>query len=120
MNGMHVRIESFMNEVQKKNHIMELVDHLDLCLAIEADNETHYLYFKKNSMEYRKDSLPTALQYAKLTGKSDFICDLLDGNIKLREGINIGCFNLVCPFRTLLVLESIFYLARPMEKKVFI
>lgn len=120
MNGMHARIEGFVNEVKKKNHIMQLVDHLDLCLEIEADNVTNYLYFKKNRIEFRKDELSPTLQYAKLSGKSDDICDLLDGKIKLRDGINIGCFNLVCPFRTLLVLESIFYLAKPMFKKVFI
>ena len=117
---MQARIESFMDEVQKKNHIMLLVGNLDLCLEIESDHVSHYLYFKKNRIEYKKDHLSLSQQYAKLAGNSDFLCHLLDGKIKLREGINIGYFNLVCPFRTLLVLESIFYLAKPIHVKVFI
>ncbi|MEH7440813.1 hypothetical protein V7201_00645 [Bacillus sp. JJ1122] len=117
---MEERIESFMNEIQKKNHIMLLVNNLDLCLTIEAEKQTYYLSFKKNKVEFSRDRAFPAFQYAKLSGREDLLLHLLDGNIKLREGINIGYFNLVCPFRTILVLESIFYLARPMPLKVFI
>lgn len=117
---MHERIECFMNEIQKKNHIMLLVNNLDLCLSIEAENHTYYLYFKKNKVELNKDGSSSAAHYAKLSGREDFLIHLLEGQIKLREAINIGYLNLICPFRTLLVLESIFYLARPMPAKVFI
>ncbi|WP_423408093.1 hypothetical protein AABM38_20880 [Heyndrickxia sp. MSNUG] len=117
---MEERIESFMNEIQKKNHIMLLVTNLDLCLSIEAEKQTYYLSFKKKKVEFSKERAFPAAQYAKLSGREDLLIHLLDGHIKLREGISIGYFNLVCPFRTLLVLESIFYLARPMTLKVFI
>jgi len=117
---MEERIESFMNEIQKKNHIMLLVNNLDLCLSIETEKQTYYLSLKKNKVEFSREGKITAVQYAKLSGREDFLIHLVDGHIKLREGINIGYYNLVCPFRTLLVLESIFYLARPMPAKVFI
>ncbi|MEH7883568.1 hypothetical protein V7654_04505 [Bacillus sp. JJ1609] len=117
---MEERIESFMNEIQNKNHIMLLVNNLDLCLSIEAEEQTYYLSLKKNKVEFSREGTFPAVQYAKLSGREDHLIHLLDGHIKLREGINIGYFNLVCPFRTLLVLDSIFYLARPMPAKVFI
>ena len=117
---MQERIESFMNEIETKNHIMLLMNNLDLCLSIETENQTYYLSFKKNKVEFSENSYFPAVQFAKLSGREEFLILLLDGQIKLREGINIGYFNLICPFRTLLVLESIFYLARPMPAKVFI
>lgn len=99
---------------------MLLVNNLDLCLSIEAEKQTYYLSFKKNKVEFNKEGAFPAVQYVKLSGREDFLIHLLDGHIKLREGMKIGYFNLVCPFRTLLVLESIFFLARPMPVKVFI
>ncbi|MGA9227609.1 MAG: hypothetical protein WB217_14795 [Mesobacillus sp.] len=117
---MEEKIESFMTAIQKKNHIMLLVNNLDLCLSIETENQTYFLSLKKNKVELSKEGTFPAVQYAKLSGREDFLIQLLDGHIKLREGINIGYFNLVSPFRTLLVLESIFFLARPMPVKVFI
>ncbi len=111
---MQERIERFVNEISTKNHIIQLVKNLDLCLTIETEKNRFYLYFKDNNVVLREQNdLPAGCQ-AKLAGENQLIIELLDGEIKLRDGINFGHFKLECPFRILLALESIFFLSRPL------
>jgi hypothetical protein len=84
---MEEKIESFMNEIQKKNHIMLLVNNLDLCLSIEAENQTYYLSLKKNKVEFSRDGTFPAVQYAKLSGREDLLIQLLDGHINAHLGL---------------------------------
>jgi hypothetical protein len=111
---MQERIVRFVNEINTKNHIIQIVKNLDLCLTIETGGNCFYIYFQDNKVLFReRNDLPAGCQ-AKLAGENQLIIELLDGEIKLRDGINFGHFKLDCPFRILLALESIFFLSRPL------
>lgn len=111
---MQERIVRFVNEINTKNHIIQIVKNLDLCLTIETGENCFYIYFQDNKVLFReRNDLPAGCQ-AKLAGENQLIIELLDGGIKLKDGINFGHFKLDCPFRILLALESIFFLSRPL------
>lgn len=110
MQGM---IEMFIKEVSAKNHIMQLVKNLDLCIMLVAGNERYYLYFQNHVVALKEDSSLPAEYHVKITGSQESFIQLFAGNIKLRQGVDSKFFEVSCPFRTLLVLESIFFLARP-------
>jgi hypothetical protein len=113
LSGMQERVERFVNEISTKNHINQIVKNLDLCLTIETGENGFYIYFQDNKVILREQNdLPAGCR-AKLAGENQLIIELLDGEIKLRDGINFGHFRLDCPFRIQLALESIFFLSRP-------
>lgn len=114
------RIELFMNALQKKGHIMQLINKLDICLEVETEDNTCYLYFQKNRIEMTDQQNLSAYYHAKLSGRETLLADLFDGKIKLREAVNDGSLSITCAFRTLLVLESIIFLARPMPAENFV
>ncbi|MCM3663357.1 hypothetical protein M3204_03000 [Mesobacillus subterraneus] len=111
---MQERFIKFVNEISAKNHIFQLVKNLDLCLTIETEEYRFYLYFKDNKVILREQNDLSSGYQAKLAGENQFMIELLDGGIKLRNGINSGYFRMDCPYRIQLALESIFFLSRPL------
>lgn len=110
---MQERIDRFASAIHEKGHLRQLVRKLDLCLKIETESETFYLSFKEGRVESGEDWWQTGLQ-ATLCGKDELMDQLFDGKLKLRYGVKWKHFQTDCPFRTQLVLESLFYLARPL------
>ena len=110
---MREQIERFVNEIPKKEHILQLVKKLDLIIKLAAENDTFYLSFKDGKVEYRETCLHTGFN-ATISGKDALLEQLFDGNLKLRQGVKMNYFRTDCPFRDQLVLESLFYLARPL------
>lgn len=106
-------IEGFIKELLNKNHIIQLVKNMDLCIMLIAENESYFLYFQNNMVALREDSSSPAKDYIKITGSKDSFNQLFAGNMKLRQGVDGKVFEVACPYRTLLALESIFFLARP-------
>jgi hypothetical protein len=115
VNRMIERIVQFTKELENKNHIIQLLKNLDLCLTIETVSDgAYYLYFQKNKIELRGNKSIPADSYATIRGEKNLLNSLFDGEVKLREGVSLNYFQLNCPFRTLLVLESIFFLGKPL------
>lgn len=117
---MKERIEDFRNVLMKKNHIMQLAQNMNLCLEFEIEYGVFCLHIHKNIINLTNGWCPHADQHISLIGNEGNIRYLLDGKIKLRDAIQLGYVQLECPFRTLLALESIIYLARPLPEEVFI
>jgi hypothetical protein len=120
MIGMKERIENFRNALVRKNHIMQLVHNLNLCLEIRTEQTTLFLHFQKNAINLSESKCPLDAQHIKLTGNEEQILFLLDGKFKLRDAILLGYLEMEGPYRTLLALESIFHLARPLPEEIFI
>lgn len=117
--GMQERIDRFVNEIPNKEHILQLVTKLDLILKIEADDNTYYVSFKDGKVAWC-DSCMDMGKTATLSGRGAYFEHLFDGNLKLLQGIKMNYFTTDCPFRAQLVLESLFYLARPLPVYKFI
>jgi hypothetical protein len=115
VNRMIERIVQFTKEMENKNHIIPLLKNLDLCLTLETVSDgAYYLYFQNNKIELRGNNSIPADSYATIRGEKNLLNCLFDGEIKLREGVSLNYFQLNCTFRTLLVLESIFFLGKPL------
>ncbi|MBT2693171.1 SCP2 sterol-binding domain-containing protein [Bacillus sp. ISL-55] len=110
---MRERIARFANEIQNKKHILQLVNKLELCLKIEAESGTFYLSFKDGKVACQETCMH-ARYTATISGKDALLDQLFNGDLKLRQLVKMNYFTTDCSFRSQLVLESLFYLARPL------
>ncbi|WP_102264230.1 SCP2 sterol-binding domain-containing protein [Mesobacillus jeotgali] len=110
---MRERIDRFADEIQNKKHVQHLVSKLDLCLKIKAESGTFYLSFKDGKVACRDSCIHDGYT-ATISGNDALLNQLFDGDLKLRQGVIMNYFTTDCPFRAQLVLESLFYLARPL------
>lgn len=110
---MRERIDRFANEIENKKHVLQLVNKLELCLKIEAESGTFYLSFKDGRVAFHETCMHAGYT-ASISGKDAILEQLFDGDLKLRQGVKMNYISTDCPFRSQLVLESLFYLARPL------
>ncbi|WP_213370714.1 hypothetical protein [Mesobacillus boroniphilus] len=106
-------IDRFVNEIPNKEHVLQLVDKLDLNLKIVAESDTYYLFFRDGKVDCCETWIDTGTN-AKISGRDAHLEQLFNGDLKLRQGVKMNYFTIDCPFRAQLVLESLFYLARPL------
>jgi len=105
-------IEYFVQNLERKKHIFELINHIKLVLTIENDQENCAIVFNDGSVFME----PSHLRIEDTTkviihGNTDAISSLLDGRLKLREGVLKDQLQVAGSFRNKLLLESVFYLA---------
>jgi hypothetical protein len=113
MNGMREQIARFMNDIQNKKHVQQLVNKLDLNIKIEAESGTFYLSFKDGKVACHEICIHAGYT-ATISGKDALLVQLFDGDLKLRQGVKLDYITTDCHFRAQLMLESLFYLARPL------
>jgi hypothetical protein len=110
---MRERIDRFVNEIPKKEHVLQLVNKLDLTIKIEAESGTFYLSFKDGKVACHETTI-NAGYTATISGKDALLNQLFDGDLKLCHGVKMNYITTDCPFRVQLVLESLFHLVRPL------
>ncbi|WP_210365236.1 SCP2 sterol-binding domain-containing protein [Bacillus sp. REN3] len=115
MSRMQERAKRFTEGISDKGHLMELVRKMNCGLEMETDTETVYLYFYNGKVTTDPDQ-QAAWRNVTIKGSKDAIARLLDGEMKLRDGVQAGDLRVSGSFRELLALESIFYLASPLAK----
>lgn len=111
--GMRECIDRFVTVLANKEHVFQLVKKLDLVLKIEADHGIHYLLFRDGKVDYCQFSSPNG-NIVTISGNDVYLEQLFDGDLKLIHGVKMNYFKTDCPFRVQLVLESLFYLTRPL------
>jgi hypothetical protein len=108
-------MDYFLNEIGEKTHILQLIKKLDLCLELQMDQEVEYLSFKGGKVERFTSNIHSQFQIT-IRGQAGYLAQLFRGECKLRQGVRWGYFIIQdAPFRDLLLLESVFYLARPIS-----
>ncbi|WLR55706.1 hypothetical protein LC048_01440 [Mesobacillus subterraneus] len=110
---MREQIERFVAEIPKKEHILQLVNKLDLIIKIEAKSGIFYLSFKDGKVVCHETCIHNGYT-ATISGTDALLDQLFEGDLKLLHGVKYNHLTIDCTFRDLLVLESIFYLARPL------
>lgn len=105
-------IKYFVHSLERKKHIFELINHIKLVLTIGNDRDNCSIVFDKGSVfiDSSNVELDDTLK-VKIHGNTDAISSLLDGSLKLREGVLRDQLDVVGSFRNKLLLESVFYLA---------
>lgn len=111
--GMRERLERFVSVIPSKGHVHQLVKKLDMVLKIEADCHTHYLLFRDGKVSYCESCIHSAT-IITISGREAYWGQLFDGDLKLMQGVKVKYLTSDCPFRVQLVLESLFYLTRPL------
>ena len=109
---MRERIDRFVSVIPSKEHVLQLVKKLDLDLKIESDSETFYLSFRKGKVVWSDYNFPAG-NTVTISGRDAYLEQLLDGDLKLLQGVKMNYFTTDCPFRVLLILDSLFYLSKP-------
>ena len=114
---MRERIDMFVNEIPRNEHVQQLVNKLDLILKIETNSNTFYLAFRDGKVEWNESGIPAGT-VKTIAGREEHLEQLFDGDLKLLYGVKMNYLFTDCSFRAQLVLESLFYLARPLRFKI--
>lgn len=107
-------VEQVVKEILNREHILQLVMKLNLCLEVKSGSQSYYLYFQDQQVLMCEEFLREAEHHVILDGPRENLNQLFAGEIMLREAVESRMLKISCPFRILLALEAIFYLAKPM------
>lgn len=113
---MDENLEIFISTIKKRGHVLKLIEKLDgLKLKLVCEAKEDYLVFHRGDVFFLVDHEEKAGTY-EISGQRDSFDRLLEGKEKLRNLINNGQLKVKAPFRTILLIESIFYLTKPEEQ----
>jgi hypothetical protein len=113
---MEEMIQVFLSAIKKRDHVLKLIENLDgLKIKLVCENAEGLLVFHRGEVFSLVDKDDRAVTYV-IEGQRNSIYILLEGNQKLRTLIQNKKLRLTAPFRTILLIESIFYLTKPEEK----
>ncbi|MCM3765858.1 SCP2 sterol-binding domain-containing protein [Neobacillus niacini] len=109
---MNKAVNSFLMAVKEQGQLQPLLESADLRLSLITEEQTIQLVFKNGvaSVTYGTEIEPTMYS---ICGDADDITRLLRGSERLRTLQKGGFLKVSAPLRMALLLESIFYLAKP-------
>lgn len=109
-------IQIFISAIKKRGHVLTLIEKLEaLKIKLVCEGQEDSLVFHHGEVIFLVDSNDSFVT-CEIIGQRDSIYNLLEGKEKLRNLINNGQLKVKAPFRTILLIESIFYLTRPDER----
>ncbi|SEM62656.1 SCP-2 sterol transfer family protein [Mesobacillus persicus] len=106
---MDKKIVHSVENMGNKQHVIKLLNHQKLEVAIETEKENFGLVIDDGIISLTS-GVPGGSPSVRIQGKTDVIHSLLEGNIKLREGARYEKFHISGSFRNQLMLESLFFL----------
>lgn len=109
---MNEAVNLFLVAVKEQVQLQSLLESADLRLSLITEEETIQLLFKNGevSVIYGTGLEPTM---TRIWGEPSEIIRLLEGKERLRTLQKSGLLKVSATLRTALLLESIFYLAKP-------
>lgn len=113
---MEEMIQVFLSAIKKRSHVLKLIENLDgLKIRLDCENAEGILVFHRGEIFSLVDNDESTVTCV-IRGQRDSIYSLLKGNEKLRTLIQNKKLAVTAPFRTILLIESIFYLTK-LEKQ---
>jgi hypothetical protein len=113
---MEEMIQVFLSGIKKQCHVLKLIENQDgLKIKLICENAEAILVFHRGEVFKFVDNDESTESYV-IRGQRDSVYNLLKGNEKLRTLIHNKKLNVIAPFRTILLIESIFYLTKLEEK----
>jgi len=104
-------VDYFVENLEQKKHINELINHVKLVLTIGNDQEIYSVFINAGAVSLSPINMGASSLKVKIQGNTEAIASLLKGRLKLREGAARDELQIVGSFRHKLLLESVFYLA---------
>jgi len=99
-------VEGFVNRLQTKSHVFELFHHSTFSLAIGNELDKYHLSLQDGEVIMNE---PVQADI-EVNGRTPIIASLLEGKLKLRDGISYHGIQVTGSFRDQLLVESLFFL----------
>lgn len=103
-------IENFAASLRDQNHLQPLVANKQFTVTFIAGKERVTLIFLDGDVTLYPQIVEERVD-CRIVGKEHAISDLLAGKERLRTLVNSRQLSVVAPYRIILLLESIFFLA---------
>ena len=109
-------IQTFISAVKKRGHVLKLIETLDgLTIKLVCEGKEYFIVFHRGEVILLVDYNDRAVT-CEISGQRDSVYHLLEGKEIFRALIHNGQLKVKAPFRTILLIESIFYLTKPEEQ----
>ncbi|XJZ26833.1 hypothetical protein ACF5W4_16075 [Bacillota bacterium Lsc_1132] len=102
-------VQAFIKEIKEKAHVQPLLSKADLSIEFITEMDRISMSFHDGNVLINSDRKS---QYCEMIGKETGMIALMEGKEKLRSLAEKKALSIKAPFRTILLLESIFYLAK--------
>ncbi|PLR92598.1 hypothetical protein [Bacillus sp. T33-2] len=109
---MEEKLQVFAGQVESKGHMFQLVKKLHIILALQTEKGEYRIGFHNNKVDFNIAPVDETSLFT-ICGQEEAFCSVLEGRLKLRDAVAGQKLKTTCPFRILLTLESLIYLARP-------
>lgn len=107
-------VQAYIKTINARKHVLLLIENIDLTIKLTAKEQSVFLCLKNGKVYLATESDPKTWQ-CEIMGEYKTVIDMILGKEKLRTLINKGDLRVTASFRTLLLLESLFYLAKTAE-----
>ncbi|MDQ0198887.1 hypothetical protein [Neobacillus ginsengisoli] len=105
-------IQTFLQTIKERKHVLQLIQSTDkLMIHFISGPKTVPIALINGEFSWLHDTGEKFLA-CEIEGEGSAIQQLLEGKEKLRFLVKIGRLKVKAPFRTILMLESIFYLTK--------
>lgn len=105
-----VAVDNFLKRINHQPVVRILVPNEPVTVLIRNRKDVCYLIFSKDKVEFIKEY--NGEIDCELSGEEKMIQSILDGKIRLQEAIKLRHVQIECNYRTMLLLESFFWLQR--------
>ena len=106
--AMEKTIKSFLQTINERSHVLQLIKNTELLVTFVSMEKSIPIAIKNGKIFLSKDTDSTLINY-EISGDIE---QLLEGEETLRYLVRKGRLKISAPFRTILLLESMFYLAK--------
>lgn len=106
-------IKLWIAEVNRKKALRSLLKELRFSFAIKIDQAIVPLTIKNGHIKLNEDMDQNIASPKKLEGEEETFLSILLGEQKLRDAVNNKEVTSTFSYRELLLLESLFFLAKP-------
>lgn len=104
-------VEKFIETTQQQVHMQPLLAKADLSVDFITGCEKISIGIQNGTVFLNNGIVKTANTY-QVIGKAEELRELLEGDERLRRLADQSKLSIQAPFRTLLLLEGIFYLSK--------
>jgi hypothetical protein len=107
---MNETLQSFIQSIKERNHVLLLIENTVLTVEFKIKDEITAILLKNG--EVMIEAGVNHANTCRIHGEKEKIKGLIMGKEKLRTLILKGDLHCSAPFRTILMLESFFYLGK--------
>lgn len=104
-------VQAFIQSINLRKHVLTLIEDIRLTVEFRMEDETLFLVLK-NGEVFLADGPSDPSHTFRISGEKERIKELISGREKLRIFLIRGDLQCSAPFRTILMLESFFYLGK--------